>query len=414
MKYEGVKEWIESKKPEVYDFVEDTQRNLMDNRSNDYRKLESYEKFFIYKYGKGYEPIWSSLAGLKEELESAKEFVKSAERYQIGDPDSESMLLQKIYNLFWGDLVKKSFMRKSAERSWMVEAGSDGTVIASDNMTSAVVRFTDAMQQIISNTNTIPVSRGMSKDREEVIKQICKIYKECGSRQQWWSTNFSITVVAVLDEMEKREFSEMIYDQYPAMRKFLDLCHTIGNYCPVPVDFNANRSGRAVHDYWDLTLMKIRKWYREKDDAILVELLHQKGCKLSNKELKKCENAENCKKCGALTNCKEWLIWFEKNAEEKGKKDGWHNFVDTLFMQDYVKDYEKGNYEVKPFWEGHTWETPKLTFVTETEEGNDNLNVINKRLEEINRRVVARSNRIVDACNVKLKEIMDRNEEMPE
>ena len=187
----------------------------------------------------------------------------------------------------------------------------------------------------------------------------------------------------------------MIYDQYPAMRKFLDLCHTIGNYCPVPVGFNASRSGyKALHDYWDLTLMKIRKWYREKDDAILVELLHQR--------------------CEALSNCKEWLIWFEKNAKEKGKKDGWHNFVDTLFMQDYVKDYEKGNYEVKPFWEGHTWETPKLTFVTETEEGNDNLNVINKRLEEINRRVVARSNRIVDACNVKLKEIMDRNEEMPE
>lgn len=387
MKYESVKEWIESKKPEVYDFVEDTQRNLMDNRSNDYRKLESYEKFFIYKYTHQNEPKWGCLGRLEEELKSAEEFVKNAEKYQIGDPDSESMLLQKIYNLLWENLVKESFMRQSAGRIWMVEAGSDGTIIASDTMTSAIVRFTDAMTQIISDTDTIPALRGMSKDREELIKQIYKIYKKCGSGQKWWTTNFSIMVVAVLDEMEKKEFSEMIYDQYPAMRKFLDLCHTIGNYCPVPVGFNANRSGRgAVHDYWDIALLKIREWYKvetdESKDAILKELLHHKDKEPSEKD-NECRN-----------NCRKWLQWFGEG------NDGWHNFVDTLYMQDYVNE----NYEVQPFWEGHTWENYKLTDNLKDEENNEVIiSKINERLKEINRRIAARSDRMVDACNAKLK-----------
>ena len=392
MKYEGVKEWIESKKPEVYDFVEDTQRNLEDNLSNDYRRLETYEKFFIYKYTHENGPIWSNLAGLEEELKRAKEFVKNTEKYQIGDPDSESMLLQKIYGLLWKDLIKKPFMRQGTNQIWMVEAGSDGNVIASDTMTSAMVRFTDAMQAIIITNKTpkTPELQNMCEYRGELINKIRKIYEACGSRQKWWSTNFSIMVVAVLDEMEKKEFSEMIYEQYSAMRRLLDLCHTIGNYCPVPVGFNVNRSGsHAVHDYWDLTLKKIQDWYQaetdESKEKILIKLLHYKK---DSKKNKVCRD-----------NCEKWLEWFGKG------NDGWRNFVDTLYMQDYVKDYEKGNYDVKLFWEDHDWDNPELTYITEEKERNENLNTItNKRLEEINRRIVARSNRIVDACKEKLGE----------
>lgn len=36
-------------------------------------------------------------------------------------------------------------------------------------------------------------------------------------------------------------------------------------------------------------------------------------------------------------------------------------FVETLFLQDYVKDFEDHQYGPDPFWEGHDWNNPKLT-----------------------------------------------------
>ena len=96
--------------------------------------------------------------------------------------------------------------------------------------------------------------------------------------------------------------------------------------------------------------MKIREWYistdnkslYERDKLIYEDLLHNKGNSLA---------------------CLRWLESFGQGQM------GWHNFIDTLYMQDYVycidnkiykvsKDAE--SYKVIPFWDGHEWDEGKV------------------------------------------------------
>lgn len=71
-----------------------------------------------------------------------------------------------------------------------------------------------------------------------------------------------------------------------------------------------------------------------------------------------------------------------------------------FFMQDYMEDeqdFENG-YKVKPFWIGHGWKENETTGLPKTR------NEINKGLEEISRRIAARSVRIINACRNRLKQ----------
>lgn len=377
MRYNNVEEWANCRDAVVYDFVEDTQKNLKDDLSNDYRNLESYEKFCVYKYMCGNKPAWSRIAELPNALDNAKKFDDKAKEYQIDDPDSSSVLLQKIYQLLWKDVAEQSFMKQ--ENKKMKGTWNDSKITASDTMTSATMRFTDAMN---------------ASEMKEIINslqnmggKIDEIRVTFGGAGQRWSTKLCIIEEAVLDKTERKEFYRIIDNQYPAMRNFFELWHTIGNYCLVPEGFNGARSGNyAAHDYWDLTLMKICEWYKyyDKRDAILAELLHIRNGDKDINEI--------------MINCTNWLEWFEKKGKEVGK-DGWRYFVDTLYMQDYVynekdginQDYEK-YYDVKPFWNKHGWKKDEIIGLPE------DIDDINQGLEEICFRIAARSIRIVNAC----------------
>lgn len=384
MRYSNVEKWANRRDAVVYDFVEDTQTNFMfmDDRSNDYRELDSYEKFCVYKYMCGYKLAWSRIAELPDALDNAKNFEKKAKGYQIGDPDSSSVLLQEIYKLLWKDVAEKPFMKQEPKKikgTW-----DDGKITASDTMTSATTRFIDALNA--SKTKEIINS-------QNIAGKINKIRVAFGGTEQRWSTKLCIIVEAVLEEGEKKEFYKMIDNHYPAMRNFLDQWHTIGNYCPIPAGFNSARSGRyAEHDYWDLTLMKICDWYKynDKRDAILAELLH-----IVNDDKDKNE---------IMKNCRDWLKWFEKKGKEVGK-DGWHYFVDTLYMQDYVYNEKDGinqghekYYDVKPFWNKHGWKKDKGEIIGLPED----IDEINQGVEEVCIRIAARSIRIVNACSAKI------------
>ncbi len=108
------------------------------------------------------------------------------------------------------------------------------------------------------------------------------------------------------------------------------LYHCIGNMIPVPSGFNINRSGnRGIHDYWDITMLKVKDWYDsgKKDDKILLDLLH------SNKE--------------AFYTCREWLL---------NNFDSWRCFVDKNYLRSFVDE----EYNVIIFWKQHSWENYKL------------------------------------------------------
>lgn len=99
-------------------------------------------------------------------------------------------------------------------------------------------------------------------------------------------------------------------------------------------------------------------------------------------------------------NCEKWLNMFSS----------WEDFVDTLYMQDFVyceenlnkkyqfgKDY-KNYYEVIPFWDKHGWDEEKGRCLPESEE--DKNDVFKTMADMINNR----SKRIVNV----LKDISNK------
>lgn len=113
------------------------------------------------------------------------------------------------------------------------------------------------------------------------------------------------------------------------VEKYYSLTHSIGNFIPVPqitgYSFNSSRGGGKVacylRDYWDLTLLAIKNWYGNKD---------------LNKQI-----------------INEWL---DGNAKWLDEMFGcWRNFIN----QNYLNSFVDGNYEVKLFWDGHSFENPR-------------------------------------------------------
>lgn len=114
---------------------------------------------------------------------------------------------------------------------------------------------------------------------------------------------------------------------------FIQLTHTIGNFIPVPPNFNMTRASKT-NDYWDLTLRGIHDWFKcgdiDSDDGIrnIIGSAHAY------------EDAEE-----NWCICKKWLSTYSD----------WDDFVIKTFMQDFV---EIGNGEKlfgppKELWKGH-------------------------------------------------------------
>ena len=174
--------------------------------------------------------------------------------------------------------------------------------IQSDTMTSAQRTFNKTVEAIIET----------KEDRE---------YRKSFGKKTKVSDAYCIELYA----KDRDGLLEKVM-QISGVDSFLGLYHTLGNYVAVPALFNAARSGNcASHDYWDLTLLKIREYYLENSVFKIEELLHGKG------------NVDNCKK------------WLDDFGSGEG---GWKSFINTLFFQDYVDE----KYEVIPFCEGHNWD----------------------------------------------------------
>lgn len=374
MKKYNLQEWLESGVAEKYNLIADTQ----DEQDDDFGMIDNpYEKFFIYKYVKEVrnDSIWKKLGERGEKAK--KEFGAKAEKYNsIKDPDSYSEMLQEIYKtLYYGTLLGDDKNKKFVYQKYW---------IASDAMTSVQGVLTVALK------NFIDEERGEIKDedkiKEKIFKHIQNMYKNFKNiveKQKYWTKKFCVVVAADLSaEKLDKSFYELIDKYYPnnILGEFINRCFTVGNYCPVPIGFNAARAGVIKenkeyenYDYWDLTLMQIRKWYLEDDDEELKKLLH-------------CTTF-----CEKVKNCKEWLSWIANGG--KGKK-AWRRFVDTLLMQDYVWNEDDGidkdskkYYQVKEFWPDHSWENPELPKDDEK---------IKKALKGISERIAARSHRIVE------------------
>lgn len=369
MKKYNLQEWIESGVAEEYNLIADTQ----EEEDDDFGMIESpYEKFFIYKYIKEFQEdsIWEKMG---EKVK--KSFEEKANMYKsINDPDSYSELLQEVYKLLWKNVAEQPFMRQEPKKKEMKGIWEDGKKSASDAMTSVQGILKAALQNIISG----PKETKLENMSEEIFGHIQKMMEGAfKTNLEYWTKKFCVAVAADLStEKLDKIFYDLIDKYYPnnILGEFMNRCFTVGNYCPVPKGFNSARSGQgACHDYWDLTLIQIRKWYLEDDDKELMMLLH-------------CDTF-----CEKVKNCKEWLSW-TANGDKKEK--AWRRFVDSLLMQDYVWNeddgIDKGNekyYQVKEFWPNHSWENSELPKDDEK---------IKEALKGIIERIAKRSHRIVE------------------
>lgn len=201
----------------------------------------------------------------------------------------------------------------------------DDGMICSDNMTSAQNFVNQAMK-----TEKLPKEKGQKHYSK---KSMLKYYDNKKSQMRELFKSYG------LDEL-------------------VSVYHTIGNYCPVPRFFNSARAGymNADYDFWDLTLMKIKEYY----DA---ERNLQNDSRIIYDELFKTKKNP--------LPCKAWLDYF----------GSWKKFVNNNFFNSYVDV----DYNVIPFWEGHSWNNIGLP---------ENKKEFKKAVENIRQRIIRRGLKI--------------------
>lgn len=276
-----LKEFTELKKPERYDM----KAEYADGRLS--LIPDPIARFIVYKAPDQYDSIY----------ERGKAFSEKARRkypdlygWSCFDCD-RCGLMTVIYKALWADVIgNKDRSRISGERG--------------DTMTS----FQTALNLAIRQADE---ARPFGLRRAGAYSQSYCTALYCG----------------------ERDFCERM-GKIPGLRDFAARVHTIGNFLPVPAGFNCARAGvqkkgdlSLWHDYWDLTLMKIKEWYDaegDSRDAVLWELLH--GSK------------------DDMESSRQWLAYFGT----------WERFTEENYMQDFV---DGGGTPIL-FCAGHDWEYP--------------------------------------------------------
>ena len=155
------------------------------------------------------------------------EFVK--ERFGIiNDPDSNSSLLQEIYEALWEEI----YLRPCRVGKHLV--------VKSDTMNSAQTTLNQTMERVGIRTGCSP--RGNAS-----TKRLIQFYAQEG------------------DNLSNE------FETIAGLSAFLSSYHTLGNFIPTP--FNSERTARTK-DYWDLTLRRIYKWYCAKSEEDKNDELH--------------------------------------------------------------------------------------------------------------------------------------------
>ncbi|MBR1377272.1 MAG: hypothetical protein IJ565_05655 [Bacilli bacterium] len=247
----------------LYDFTNDC-------GSTKYINNDSYiDKYFIYK------------ARLCSTSSQDQEYVKKIKNdllyNTVGDPDSNSILLQQIYDKLWSKADSKSYMINGTNNYFY-----------SDTLTSFSTSLSYMMNYYYNHRFT------------------------CGKGSE------NYTVNKCFNEYDKNSRNVLdVFKNSPYLYAFLKLYHTIGNFMPVPKDFNTSRSHYGVEDYFHLTLSKMKNNEYEK-------LLGSK------KEL--------------IKNTKDW---FDENfIEDNFLKDYDDNLKDLLELLPWdlkKRDYDKYN-----------------------------------------------------------------------
>lgn len=126
---------------------------------------------------------------------------------------------------------------------------------------------------------------------------------------------------------EDKEKQISTFSEISNLTQFTEKYHSLGNFMPIPEGCNSPRgfNNPKVEDYWDLTLKIIYDYYVMKNDHL--------------RDIVKTEKN--------YLNYKKWLDSFGAG------QNGWNNFVEKNFLQDFVY-FEESDYSFpKELWENH-------------------------------------------------------------
>ena len=241
-----------------------------------------WKRYFLYKNGKGAE-----------------------------DPDSRSLLAQKMYRLLWPGVETKDYMLLNDRYACDTYSGKPTEkllCVSADTMNSATTTL-----------GCFPNECGNS------LKKQTQHYEAINRDDERFEEDLMCVLwPEFLDEGKKDYITDMF-------RNFLRAWHTIGNYLPTPRGFNVGRY-KKTSDYWDLTLKAIYDWYDGKEEAI--------------EELIICRPESQEKVVG---NTRKWLSDFQIDG-----KPSWQAFVEENYMQPFVEVNKDGTYGMpKELWYGH-------------------------------------------------------------
>ena len=226
------------------------------------------------------------------------------------DPDSRSLLLQKLYRELWPGIEDKSYMMLGfyALDTYAGEATEKLRSVCGDTMNSV--------------TTTLNL---LSSECGKSLKQMTRHYLLVGADDAEFERDLTYELWGELWEAgDEAIITGIIHD-------FLKVWHTIGNFIPVPLGFNCGRY-QVTRDYWDLTLLAIYKWYHGEEDAI------------QNLITDRSQDAQN----NAVQNTIKWLSDFQRDG-----KPSWQVFVEENYMQSFVEKDGDTYGMPKELWPGH-------------------------------------------------------------
>lgn len=226
------------------------------------------------------------------------------------DPDSRSLLLQRMYRELWPGVEDKDYMMLD---SYALDTYSGE---ATEKLRSVCG---DTMNSVTTTLNHFPSECGNS------LKKMTCHYLSLGADDASFERDLTSELWGEYWETgQEAIITDMLHD-------FLKVWHTIGNFIPVPLGFNRGRY-QTTRDYWDLTLLAIYKWYHGEDDAI------------KNLITDRSQDASNY----AVNNTIKWLSDFQRDG-----KPSWQTFVEENYMQSFVES-DRDTYGMpKELWPGH-------------------------------------------------------------
>ena len=225
---ENMRKWLDSEKPETYDFRDEIVG---------FKGRDTINRFFIYKALDIAKKPPNYLGS-----EDARSCVKSetsgeSAGYERGREADNCSLIQAVYWYLW-------------EERYLAYCRKDSGLLTGETMNSC---FTTIAEYLKPSINKFQMSADCRKARWGNQKLFCLYY-------------------------DNKELATELLE--PA-REFLKSAYTIGNFIPVPKGCNDPRGKGPTQDYWDLALFAVYKWYAEKDSAGLEDMLQNQDGKVA-------------------------------------------------------------------------------------------------------------------------------------